>query len=361
MKEKEKQLFKALCKFKDEFTDSSLIEYATPNLLGHLFANRMHGIAYDTIRKNNLLGMVTREFRNSLSEAYEQNICKNSSFKKCILMLSEVLSPCTCKLAMLKGAYLCNHYPDGYRTSNDVDLLVLPKDVTLVGNMLSSAGFKQGNVRNGEFVPATRQEIIESKMMRGETVPYIKEVNLPFMKFFEVDINFSLDYKNESGNILENMLSNICVKNEKGISIPTLDDADFFIHLCAHLYKEATTLPWIEMHRDMTLYKYCDIYMLLSEMTDSQIQRIFARAAELGTTKICAYTILETMNLFDMKNDLACTLAKRSLEDDPNFCLKVISPKDKKELIYQTSDTTQRFFMESRSQDLKEVDLYEKA
>ena len=356
MKEKEKQLFKALCKFKDEFTDSSLIEYATPNLLGHLFANRMHGIAYDTIRKNNLLGMVTREFRNSLSEAYEQNICKNASFKKCILMLSEVLSPCTCKLAMLKGAYLCNHYPDGYRTSNDVDLLVLPKDVTLVGNMLSSAGFKQGNVRNGEFIPATRQEIIESKMMRGETVPYIKEVNLPFMKFFEVDINFSLDYKNGTGDTLSDMLSNVCIKNEKELSIPTLDDADFFIHLCAHLYKESTTLPWIEMHRDMTLYKYCDIYMLLSEMTDAELQRIFARATELDMEKVCAYTVLETMGLFDMDNPFAYGIANVVLEDDPDFCLIVASPKDKKVLKYQTADVIERFFMEARVKDLKEVD-----
>ena len=103
MKEKEKQLFKALCKFKDKFTNPSLIEFATPAVLGHLFFNRMQGVAYDVLKSNDLLGKVT------------------------------------------------------------------------------------------------------------------------------------------------------------------LDDAGFFIHLCAHLYKEATTLPWIEMHRDMTLYKYCDIHMMLEE------------------------------------------------------------------------------------------------
>ena len=355
MKEKEKQLFKALCKFKDQFVDASLVEFATPSVLGHLFFNRMQGIAYDTLKRNRLLGKVNREFRNSLGAAYEQNVLKNESFHKCVAMLSEVLAPCDCKVAMLKGAYLCAHYPDGYRTSNDVDLLVLPKDVTVIGNMLSSASFKQGNVRNGEFIPATRQEIIESKMTRGETVPYIKEVNLPFMKFFEVDINFSLDYKNGNGEILADMLSNVCIKNEKELSIPTLDDADFFIHLCAHLYKEATTLPWIEMHRDMTLYKYCDIYMLLSEMTDSQVQRVFERATELGMEKICAYTVLETMGLFDMENTFAYGISHVALENDPDFCLKVVSPKDKKVLLYQTADATDRFFMESRANDLKEV------
>lgn len=356
MKEKEKQLFKALCKFKDGFADPSLIAFASPTVLGHLFFNRMQGVAYDTLKRNGLLSKVNREFRNSLGAAYDQNIQKNESFLKCVVMLSEILASCNCKVAMLKGAYLCVHYPDGYRTSNDVDLLVLPKDVTTVGHLLSSSGFKQGNVRNDEFIPATRQEIIESKMMRGETVPYIKEVNFPFMKFFEVDLNFSLDYKNGTGDTLSDMLSNVCIKNEKELSIPTLDDADFFIHLCAHLYKEATTLPWIEMHRDMTLYKYCDIYMLLSVMTDAQLQRIFARATELGMAKVCAYTILETMGLFDIDNSFAYGVSHVALEDDPEFCLKVVSPKDKKVLMYQTADVTERFFMESRAKDLKEVD-----
>ena len=361
MKEKEKQLFKALCKFKDEFNDSYLIEFATPTVLGQLFFNRMQGIAYDTLKKNGLLGKVNREFRNSLGAAFEQNTKKNESFRECVCILSKILSTIDCNVAMLKGAYLCNHYPDGYRTSNDVDLLVSPKDVTKIGNLLSGAGFKQGNVRNGEFVPATRQEIIESKMMRGETVPYILEIGLPFMRFFEVDINFSLDYKNSDADILSDMLSKVCIKAEKDISIPTLCDEDFFIHLCAHLYKEATTLPWIEMHRDMTLYKYCDIYMLLSEISDKKLEHIFDRANKFGMEKICAYCILETIELFDIDNEFARLKATSALANDTDFCLTVISPKDKKKLIYKTASATERFFMSSRADDLMEVNANEKA
>ena len=359
MKEQEKQLFKALCKFKDDFTDVSLLEFATPTVLGYLFYNRMQGIAYDVLMKNKLVGKVNREFRNSLCSAYEQNIQKNESFNQCINMLTEILSGCNCNVAMLKGAYLCSHYPVGCRTSNDVDILVLPRDVTRIGMLLTESGFRQGNVRNGEFIPATRKEIIESKMMRGETVPYIKEVNLPFMKFFEVDINFSLDFKNGSDEVLAEMLSNGCIKREDKINIPTLNDEDFFLHLCAHLYKEATTLPWIEMHRDMTLYKYCDIYLLLTEMTDIQLQRVFDRAIKYGMEKICAYTILETMGLFDIDNSFFHDISCKALNEDFNFCFKVISPKDKKTLMYQTKDTLERFFMETRKNDLKEIIHYE--
>ena len=90
-------------------------------------------------------------------------------------------------------------------------------------------------------------------------------------------------------------------------------------------------------------------------MTDSQVQCVFARATELGMEKICAYTVLETMGLFDMENTFAYGISHVALENDSDFCLKIISPRDKKTMMYRTSDVTERFFMESRADDLKEV------
>ena len=110
------------------------------------------------------------------------------------------------------------------------------------------------------------------------------------------------------------------------------------------------------MHRDMTLYKYCDIYMLLSEMSEDDIKRVFQRAKELEMEKICAYAILETIGLFDIENDFIYQKALAAVSEAPNFCLKVVSPKDKKVLIYQTVDVNDRFFMEERENALKEAD-----
>lgn len=355
MKQNEILLFKQLCKFKSETFDEALLEYATPHVLGQLFYNRMQGIAYNSLKKHNLLGKVNREFRNSLKCAYEHNVERNNSFFECLSHLSSILSNCGKNIAMLKGAFLCSHYPVGCRTSNDIDLLILPTDVSIIGDILSKDGFKQGNIRNGEFVPATRKEIIESKMTRGETVPYIKQVELPYMKYFEVDINFSLDYKNGETDILSNILNQSCIIEENGFRVPTLSKEDFFIHLCAHLYKEATTLPWIEMHRDMTLYKYCDIYMLISEMTDDEFHKLFIRARELGMEKVCAYAVLETVGLFDIVDSKPIQLSCEVLANDSDFILKVADPKEKRTLLYQTADVTERFFMDDRASDLKVV------
>lgn len=351
MKTEEKELFKCLCNFKSEHFDEELLEFATPEVLGHLFFNRMQGVAYGVLKTHGLLGKVNREFRNSLKAAHEQNIMKNRSFFSCISYLNRVLSDCTCKYAILKGGWLCEKYPDGYRTSNDIDLLVLPESVTEIGNELLKAGFRQGNIRNGEFVPATRQEIVESKMMRGETVPYIKKMNFTGMKYLEVDINFSLDYKSSETDSLTKMLERAYTRD----GVMTLDKSDFFIHLCGHLHKEATTLPWVEMKRDMTLYKYCDIYMLINEMTKAEIYLLFDRAKELNMEKICAFAILQTMELFDIKNSTAVNQSRKALNDDEGFIHRVFAPKEKKTYVYKDTDIASRFFTDKRIDSLKEV------
>lgn len=359
MKQNEKDLFRRLCSFKEETFDESLLSSATPEVLGHLFFNRMQAIAYGTLKKHDMLSKVNREFRNSLKCAYNQNLEKNNSFFQCVQQVEKALTECSCKYAMLKGAYLCKAYPTGYRTSNDIDLLVQPEDVTEIGNALLNVGFKQGTIHNGKFKSATRKEIIESKMMRGETVPYIKEVNLPGMTFLEVDINFSLDYKPEDSNLLYEMINNAVVEELEDLKVRTLRSDDFFVHLCSHLYKEATTLPWVEMMRDMTLYKYCDIYMLLNDADRACTEHLFNRAEEVGMEKICAFAVLQTSELLMFNNFYAIEIATKILGSDNDFLHMIVSPKEKKKFLFTERNILERFFSENRKTLLKEVKYIE--
>ena len=354
----ERELFKNLVSFKS--TDKTrlkelLRDNATPGVLGQLFFNRMQGVAYTTLKSEELLGETTREFRNSLEAAHTQNAIKCSSFINCVERVSDILKDHKDKYVMLKGAVLCGLYPVGCRTSNDIDLLVRPKDVTVIGDALRAAGFRQGSVKNGAFIPATRKEIITSKMMRGETVPYILEVNLPFMQYLEVDINFSLDYKNGGEKAVDKLISRADEVDVQGVSIMTLCDYDFFMHLCMHLYKEATTLPWIEMKRDMTLYKFCDIYMLVDMFTKSEIDALFFEARCLGVTEICAYAIITAGSLFNISNKYAVECAYEALEGNEDILHRVISPTGKKTFMYTNENILDRFFSDDRAEMLCEV------
>ena len=355
MNQQEKELFKRLCSYKSEGFDESLLKASSPHVLGQLFFNRMTGVAYGVLQQEGLLDKVNREFRNSLKNAYKINIDRNESYFWCVQNVSNALSGCEDKYAMLKGAYLCRYYPIGYRTSNDIDLLVKPKDVTEIGEALLKAGFKQGYIRNERFEAATRKEIIESKMTKGETVPYIKEINYPSIKYLEVDVNFSLDYKPGETGIIEEMIKNSRVEEIVELRVRTLRDDDFFIHLCCHLYKEATTMPWIKNSRDMTLYKFCDIYTLINDINKDEVNFLYKRAYSVGLEKICAFAIIYTDELFDFKNKYAVSIAKEILKSDPEFLNVVLSPKDKKKFIYTQKDIFKRFFMDSRLSLLQEV------
>lgn len=356
MTQKEKQLFLKLCSFvyPDKDKIGELIEKgaATPELLGYLFENRMAGVAYGVLEKTELLSNVDREFRNSLKGAWTLNEKLNADFFGCLNYLSTQLDACGVPYALLKGAYLCAKYPIGYRTSNDIDVLINSEDVGKVSTKLKLAGFKQGYIKNGKFVEATRAQIIESKMTRGETVPFIKEMKLPYIKYLEVDLNFSLDYKNSDDDSVRKLLERTQTVTVRNVKVHTLCPEDFFLHLCAHLYKEATTLPWIEMKRDMTFYKYSDIYMLISEMSDEQQDKIICRVKESGFEKELAYCLNSINSFFGMPNGKLLEYVNNGYNEALNC---VIAPTGKRIYCYKEADVIKRFFAKDRIKLLSEV------
>ena len=348
MSQKEKELFLELCAFRNP--NAKKIERllkanaATSDVLGRLFANRVAGIAYSVLQETKLLDLVDREFRNSLRNASLLNEKINEDFLGCIKFLSTELDACGVPYALLKGAYLCHWYPKGCRTSNDIDVLIAPVDVGKVAARLKMAGFRQGHLKNGVFIPASRQEIIESKMTRGETVPFIKETKLPFMKYLEVDLNFSLDYKNSDDSTLKEMLTRARVVTVGTAKIRTLDRLDFLIHLCSHLYKEATTVPWIRMKRDMTFYKFCDIYGFLREFTAVDLEMLISRATDLSVQREVLYCLFATQAFFGLwaSENPPWLTQREDLFDD------VIAPTEKRTYRYREKNIRKRFFAKDR-------------
>lgn len=355
MNQKEKELFLELCAFRTpnaKKIERLLKSYAaTSEVLGMLFANRMTGVAYHVLKETVLLDLVDREFRNSLRNASLLNEKINEDFLGCLKFLTTELDACGVPYALLKGAYLCHWYPKGCRTSNDIDVLLAPEDVGKVSARLKMAGFKQGHMKNGVFVPATRQEIIESKMTRGETVPFIKETKLPFMKHLEVDLNFSLDYKNSDDTVLKEMLARTQVMTVGSAKIRTLDPSDFMLHLCSHLYKEATTVPWIRMKRDMTFYKFCDIYGLLQDFTESDLDALISKSIDLSVQKEVLYCLGGIEAFFGP----VYSKSYDELMKEEIGLNEVIAPTEKKTYRYTEKDIKKRFFVKDRMSLLKEV------
>ncbi len=284
-----------LCKWKNANTDvlnglmNEKLDY--PYILGQLLFNRVGAMAYIALLNNQLLHRVNREFRNTLKAIYEYNLNKTNSFIEAIGSLKPLFAQFKFPYAFLKGAYLVELYDRGLRTSNDIDILIAPQSITDLSNILKESGFEQGSVRNEVFVPADRKEIISSRMNRGEIVPFVKELNLPGMKFLEIDVNFSLGFR---PGIDEEVVNDLLNRTQPLIqkTILTLDREDFLIHLCAHLFKEATVMSWVEMSRDISLYKYCDIGLFVHEFMDAKFTvSLIQRINDMGLNKECYFAL----------------------------------------------------------------------
>lgn len=268
-------------------------------ILGKLLINRLGALAYHTLLTRDLTPGLNREFINALKNAYISSNEQAAEFQDMIDELASLLKKTTFQYALLKGCYLSQIYPQGIRTSNDIDIFVDNAGIDSLTSILLENGFCQGYVRQNHFVPATRLEIISARMNRGETVPFIKVTSNKYHKFFEVDINTSFDYKvSTEKNVLTQMLSQCerSIKTSNGY-LYTFSKEDFIIHLCCHLYKEASTYPWVLLGRDQGLYKYVDIYTcVLSEKTYS-LHKLINRIITLGFENECCYafTVLAQM------------------------------------------------------------------
>ncbi len=323
-----------LCRFADadpdilcDLMDGSL-DY--PYILGQLLYNRMGGAAYHTLKNTGLLPRVNREFRNTLEAVFEQNRLRTNSYRRLLERMGTMLRDAAFPYALLKGALLVGRYPVGLRTSNDLDILVEARDIPALSALLREHGFVQGYLRAGEFHPATRLEIISSRMNRGETVPFVQKVDLPGLPYWEIDINFSLDYQAREtgavGRLLERRQAQIPVGETP---LYTLDPADFLLHLCAHLYKEASIYNWVEMGRDLSLYKFSDLYLLLRDDLDAGLaQDVAARAKACGLTGACAYSFYHTRELFSLRSPALDELLERLKPWDMDRLGEIVRPKD---------------------------------
>lgn len=325
-------------------------------LLGQICMNRVAGIAYLNMKKIKELN-VQKEFMNTLRSSYEFNLRKTERFLKHLKMISDILADCDFRYALLKGSLLTTKlYEKGCRTSNDIDILIEEEDISKCQDIFKKAGFVQGYYSQGKGITkATRMEIIRARMNYGETVPLLKMVD---GELLEVDINFSVDFK-PSGerNTVSELLGNRMLVEKDDIKFYSLDTYEFLIHLCCHLFKEATTYEWVLMNRDLQLYKFSDINVFLHEYGSAEFfKALSSKVKQYEVQKECYYTFLNSAVIFDKLNSLEGF--KAMLEDikpeDSSYVKQIVEPSQGK--VYYYEDDFEQWFMKAdRRNSLKEM------
>ena len=206
------------------------------DVVGFLECHRVSGLFYNTAKH---MGMtLPKKIEKLLRNQFELQKRRVILFREYIRELSDALINRNANHIFLKGSVLTNYtadviYADGERSSNDIDLLVKPSDLSVVSDVLLSLGYVQGEYRldNREIVPFSRDEIIRRRMTRGEIAPYIKLTDDEENPYIEVDINFSLGNTPTAYRELLYRMVDTRERMEGKVFLYVANSEMFFIHL----------------------------------------------------------------------------------------------------------------------------------
>ena len=321
-------------------------------LFGQLVLNKMVGIAF---RKLNIRAF-NPELRKTLTLLNDEYQNRSAVYKMQLKHLANILTNVEFNYSLLKGSFLSTSlYEPGQRVSNDFYILISSEIISRLQKLLIDNGFVQGGVNSSnKIVPATRREILESRLNFGQTVPFVKIVeNSPLI----IDINFSLDFKASANNIVGEFLNDIVIAIFENVRFKTLSPIKFLLHLACHLYKEATTYDWVVRRRDLMLYKFCDIYMFICKYgTTEYFSDLVEQIKKYGLEKECYYTFENASIIYPALNEIDVFLKmKESIKPEKiDFMKQIIYPREKKLFKYDMS-FTDWFFCPDRVSQLEEI------
>ena len=249
--------------------------------VGFMECHRIAGLLYNRAKQSGM--ELPKKISSVLRTRFELQKRRVNLLRIYITELSNALSKANAKHIFLKGSVFSNSkkfgiYADGERSSNDIDLLVKPTELTAVSDELLKLGYVQGEYHagTGEIKKYGREEIIRRRMTRGEVAPFVKLTNDKENPFIEIDINFSLgNTPSDYQELLSEMVDTRIHENGKAPMF-IADNEMFFIHLIMHQHKESVLYMSVERGKDLDLYKLADIYYLWngSFLDKKRLQRI---------------------------------------------------------------------------------------
>jgi hypothetical protein len=239
-------------------------------LLSLLVKHKTIGLAYLHIRNLDLERFFPK--RILITIRYICNGIEKTN-KLYLLQLNEIaiafLSHNTIGLP-LKGAYLLGRvYTDiSSRQLSDLDILIRKSSKGKVSEIMKSLGFCQGEFDKSSrsFKALSREKSIMWKTKLNNMYPFKKISKSSFFDYFLVDFCFSLDLRLDSAVVDKMIDESLLVEG-----LYTLDKYYFFIHLCAHLYKEASNAVDIQRGSAVNLIKFCDVrefFLISFQKTD---------------------------------------------------------------------------------------------
>lgn len=333
--------------------ESDLIELANKKidwylLLCYAVKNKVVGFVYYNLDKYNLLYKLPKQIIRLIRFYCTGNDFRNKAYIQEFSRIATKFDETGIFYAPLKGIhFLSNIYKDKpVRSLNDIDCMIDYEQYKTVKQIMQSEGYEQteyDDIRKAH-VPISRKKAVFWNLHMNNSYPFRKSIGDIFCERINFDFCFGIDKNNRK--IVSDMLS------RKGKN-KQLSSYDFFIHLCAHLYKEAVNDMWIWSGSDNNLVKFTDIREYsIKYMTENDFNMALDIAEEAGGSLLKAihYTLFYLNEIFQdgYEQDL---ISRCKISD--NEYLKYFNENEKFKKSFW-----ERLFSYSNAEELKDTPKY---
>jgi hypothetical protein len=208
------------------------------------------------------------------------------------------------RFAVRKGFSLGEgeYHDPALRRIADLDVLLSRDDAPAAHEVLIRLGYTQGKLAtDGDRIePYNRQTQIFWRMNLSNQLPYRKTASRPDVSDFNVDICHDIfqqkwNVSADAATLLNRATPAVLCGTVSWEPSPD----DRFLDLCAHLYKEATSLHFIEDKQDLQLSKFLDIAVVAQDFTPTAWEAFLKRVGEYGAESIAYYSLHFTAVLFE--------------------------------------------------------------
>ena len=239
--------------------------------------SKLNGMVWKNIKKLKLVNCLPINIARNYEFFYLGNKLRNAYITEEFSRIQKQFNEENVKIFPLKGIHLLyNVYlaDMGVRQLNDIDILICKEEISKVEKILNTLGYFQGHVVGNRIEALSRKENIVWKTKMNNLPPFHKVTNDDWCPILSIDSSFSFQYKMDKKN-MDKIINRGILKNGKW----ELDKVDMFLHLCCHLYKEASNATWILLGNDLNLIKFCDIREFIQvEMDKEDMNRAIKRA-----------------------------------------------------------------------------------
>jgi hypothetical protein len=196
------------------------------------------------------------------TSVYHANAARNEALLREFDTVTAAVAAAEVPFAVRKGASLISKsYRDpGKRRMHDLDLLIRREDAATVRRVIEGLGYQQGRLTADatRIEPFSRQTQMHWRLHLNNALPMVKHADRRDITVYVVDLCFNLFPTGSAASLDTDAVLSRAVP-VPGSAARWLAEADLFIDVCSHLFKEATTLYYIANGADIQLQKYVDL------------------------------------------------------------------------------------------------------